>query len=68
VSTIEILAEIEGIVATALREARDSMSGLCPEPDPQIVALRILHALAQALRTDAGFRDEVRRALVPIEA
>jgi hypothetical protein len=65
-STVEMLEEIQGIVASALNDARNSLFGIGPEPDPEVVALRIMHVLTQALRYDPAFRNEVRRAMVPI--
>jgi hypothetical protein len=66
-STVQMLETIEEIVANAMRETRDSVLGICPEPDSQVTALRILHTLAHALRNDEMFRDEVRRAMQPVQ-
>jgi len=66
-STVQMLEMIEEIVASAMQDARESAFG-APEPDSQVIALRIFHTLAQALRTDATFRDEVRRAMQLVAA
>jgi hypothetical protein len=67
-STVQMLEMIEEIVASAMQDARESAIGTAPEPDSQVIALRIFHTLAQALRTDATFRDEVRRAMQLVAA
>jgi hypothetical protein len=67
-STVQMLEMIEEIVASAMQDARESAFGAAQEPDSQVIALRIFHTLAHALRTDATFRDEVRRAMQPVAA
>jgi hypothetical protein len=59
----EIVADVESIVSAAMDEAREHATGAGPEPDSQRAALRILHVLTNAVRTDVGIQRELLQAI-----